>query len=494
MKRRYGPAAHWGWAACIALLSAARPATAELLLPGDLRLRHDIQLLADAGVIDAPITGWPLFLADIEVDAADRQELDPGTMAALARVFPARERHETLRVDVLVSGISATEALRGFNNLPREDGELGARLGWERGRYAADLTVMRVKSPADGKEWRLDGSYAGVAFGNWFLAASAADRWWGPGWDGSLILSNNARPIPALSIQRRRALAPGPRWLRWVGPWTTQVLFGKLESDRDYPDAHFFGWRIGFKPVPRLEIGLSRTAQWCGKGRPCGLDTFGRLLAGFDNTGQNVNPEDEPGNQLAGFDLRFVFPALGRPWAFYTQWIGEDEQNGLPSAHLAQLGLETWGDRGGSGASYRLHAEYSETTCSALTDSDPNYGCAYNHSIYTDGYRYRGRVIGHSADIDGVMFSVGGLLLTGPGHTWQVLLRRGEINRSNSPKHSWAPLKRNVVTLGVSHTRDVGPGELTLGVEQQTGEMDVSGAGVDETRAFARWRRRLGAN
>ena len=32
-----------------------------------------------------------------------------------------------------------------------------------------------------------------------YLRLSVTDRWWGPGWDGSLILSNNARPIPAIT-------------------------------------------------------------------------------------------------------------------------------------------------------------------------------------------------------------------------------------------------------------------------------------------------------
>ncbi len=42
-----------------------------------------------------------------------------------------------------------------------------------------------------------DGSYLGVNVGNFMLSAGYIERWWGPGWDGSLILSTNARPIPA---------------------------------------------------------------------------------------------------------------------------------------------------------------------------------------------------------------------------------------------------------------------------------------------------------
>ena len=47
-----------------------------------------------------------------------------------------------------------------------------------------------------------------------------------------------------------------------------------IEHDRVIRDAQFWGMRVNFRPLPSLEIGLSRSAQWCGKDRPCDLDTF----------------------------------------------------------------------------------------------------------------------------------------------------------------------------------------------------------------------------
>ncbi len=422
-------------AACLLGLLAL-PATAELLQPGDLKLRHDIQMLADAGIIDAPITGWPLFLAGINVGGARIEALDPASTGALQRIFPSREPHTRPRLDFGIGGISEPERLRGYQNVPRESGEVSARLAWESGRYAGDLKATYVSDPVDGKEWRADGSYLGVALGNWFLSASATDRWWGPGRDGSMILSNNARPMPAITLPRREARPPGVRWLRWVVPWTTQVIFGQMEHDRHVPDTQFFGWRVGFKPLPNLEIGLSRTAQWCG----------------------------------------------------------EDEQNGLPSGHLAQIGLETWNAWGEDGASYRVHAEDNEPTCSAITDSDPNFGCAYNHHIYEDGYRYRGRVVGHSADGDSVVVSLGGLLFTAQGYSRQLLARRAEINRSNDARHSLSPVQRDIFTLELSHTRVFLAGDLMLGLGTEYGEVTATGKDIDETRAFVQWIWKLGVS
>ena len=43
-----------------------------------------------------------------------------------------------------------------------------------------------------------------------------------------------------------------------------------------------------------VEFGMSRTAQFCGKGRNCDLETFGRVLLGQDNIGFRglEDPED----------------------------------------------------------------------------------------------------------------------------------------------------------------------------------------------------------
>ena len=71
-----------------------------------------------------------------------------------------------------------------------------------------------------------------------------------------------------------------------------------MDRGRAVPDAHLYGMRVNFRPMPRLEIGLSRTAQLCGDGRNCGLDTLIDSFLGRDNQGENIDPSREPGNQL----------------------------------------------------------------------------------------------------------------------------------------------------------------------------------------------------
>jgi len=296
------------------------------MAPGDSALRQDIQILADAGIIQAPITTWPLSWGDIAASLQNQDDVLPAYQeAALLRLRRrAADATATGAVQLRVRA-GATEnprQIRTFEDGPREDGEIGATAGWTGDRFALGASIQYVANPQDGKEWRADGSYIGMALGNWMLAGSLVDRWWGPAWSGSLIMSSNARPIPAITLDRNFTTAPRSKWLKWIGPWDLALMVGQLEGDREVSNPVFFGFRFNFKPTPQLEIGLNRTALLCGDGRSCTLRDFYFMLVGKDNRGQNVSPENEPGDQLFGFDVRWSPGTL--PYAFYTQWTAED--------------------------------------------------------------------------------------------------------------------------------------------------------------------------
>ncbi|MDH3431901.1 MAG: capsule assembly Wzi family protein, partial [Gammaproteobacteria bacterium] len=329
---------------------------------GDLALRHDIQRLADFGVISGPVSTWPLAWGPIfeDIGNADDSSLSQAVADSLARV--KQRANWELRTDELSYSASASVAeepsrIRSFQNTPRETAEISAGLSYTTDWFAVSLQGQAVDSPADGEEFRADGSSIGLALGNYSFSVNTLDRWWGPGWDGSLILSNNARSIPAISIDRNFTDPFESKWLSWLGPWDLAVHFGEMESDRFVPNTRFFGMRFNFRPLPSLEIGISRSAQWCGDGRPCDFDTFVDLFLGRDNRGDaGTTEENEPGNQLAGLDFRWSPPFIDTPIALYGQFIGEDEAGGFPSRYVGQVGLE------GSGYamarwSYRWFAE-----------------------------------------------------------------------------------------------------------------------------------------
>ena len=473
------------------LASLAEP----LAAPGDLRLRHDLQLLNDTGTINIPLTAWPVALGDIhnalaEVDASNFRT---ATRAAYERVRDHLAWElETGAVRYRL-GLAAAEnprVIRSFEHTPRDESEMSAGLSWLGERFVVNLAATYTANPFDGDEFRPDGTYIGVALGNWILTAGWQDRWWGPGRDGSMILSTNARPLPSVGIQRIGSVPFETKWLRWMGPWTLTSFMGLLDDERVINNGLLWGLRGSFRPTRGLEIGLSRTAQWCGDGRVCDLKTFLRLLNGNDNQGANVNPEDEPGNQLAGVDIRWTLPRQ-IPLALYMQWTAEDTRRTGFSFHqwLEQVGVEYWGTIGD--ASHRTHFEVANSTChlGALGEGSLIPNCAYNHFIFQTGYRYNGRSIGYSGDGDTLSYSIGSTLVQSAGHSWSISLRYMEINRLGAPdlRHTLTPTPQELTDLQVSHERHTTYGRFYAGLGYSRLDDTLSNTSSSDVTGFIRW-------
>ncbi|MEL6199743.1 MAG: capsule assembly Wzi family protein [Pseudomonadota bacterium] len=491
MKRLFGMAL-----LAAVLISLPGPVTAgPWVEPGDLALRHDIQTLADAGVIRSPVTSWPLSWGDILNDTADFDDLSALSLTqqtALTRVRRRGLRETGVgRIDIRVDAKYDTEPglLRGFERRAREETDVFVSAGWLGNRWAAEVRVAGVSDPDDDKDVRLDGSFVGVAVGNYMVSAGVMDRWWGPGYDGSIILGNNQRPIPAVSIERNDTAPFKSKWLRWIGPWDASFVWGQLEDDRAVPNARFLGLRINFRPLQSLEVGLSRSAQWCGSGdRPCDLDALVKLAIGRDNAGDDdIDSSNEPGNQLAGVDLRWAPDFAPFNSAFYMQMIGEDEAGGFPSRFLGQLGIEASGLVGMT--SWRGFMEFAGTTCQFYESSSrPN--CGYNNGIYETGYRYRGRSIGHSADNDAEVLSLGGMAVEPDGDSWIAILRIAEINNDGAPDpaNTLSATPADYTAFELSHRKVLQFGELELGAGVSRLEDAATGQEVDDSRLFVSWR------
>ncbi|HET9475002.1 MAG TPA: capsule assembly Wzi family protein [Steroidobacteraceae bacterium] len=454
--------------ACVVASITTTSARADpWLAPGDEGLRSDIQLLADAGILRGPVTTWPMSWPDIarDVIAAEGRGLDQATNHALARVRRlARQASDSgfAGLGIRVSGAYEPTTLREFADTPREEGELAMRASWLTEHFAVNLQGSYVVDPDDDKDWRADGSYLGVNFGNFMLSAGFMERWWGPGWDGSLILSTNARPIPTLTLERNYTDPFKTRWLSWLGPWRASIAMGEAEAhDVAVPNVKFFAARLNFKPRSWLEFGLTRTAQWCGGDRSCDWDTFVDMVLGNDNqVADGGGDEDQPGNQMAGYDMRLRSPWHALPLVFYTQWIGEDEAGGLPSKFIGQFGLETWGSAGMGG--WRARFEYADTACN-FSREEPEFGCAYRNAIYPQGYAYRGRIIGHSMDNDSRMYTLGGLLTRANGDVLSVTLRRVELNRDGGG-HAISDVPVDLDNVELRYSRGLGAGKISAGI------------------------------
>jgi len=463
--------------------------------PGDARLRNDLQLLNDTGVINIPLTAWPVTWGDAYGALSDKiiSDLSDDVRAAYGRVRRlARDEqgYGSAVYQFAVGGASNPRVIRSFENTPRDDGEIMAGVSWVGQRFAFKLRASYAENPFDGDEVRPDGTYVAVALGNWALSAGWQERWWGPGRDGSMILSTNARPLPSVGIQRIGSVPSESKWFRWMGPWTLTSFIGLMDDERVVKDGLLFGLRGSFRPLRGLEIGLSRTAQLCGEGRKCDLEVFLNMLRGKDNAGANVDPEDEPGNQLGGIDIRWSLPRQ-RPLALYMQWIAEDTRKTGSQLHqwLRQVGVEYWGTIGD--ASHRTHIEVADSSArlGAFGEGSPNPNSAYNHGIFQTGYRYNGRSIGHSMDGDGLSYSLGSTLVQAAGHTWNLSLRHMEINRIGSPdsRHTLSATPQELTDIQISHARLFAFGRIYAGIGYSRLDDELTGQQTSEVSGFVRW-------
>ena len=387
-------------------------------MPGNLILRHDIQVLVDSGVINIPITTWPLAWGDIAYNLSKtEQEMTSFELASFQRIKEALLKEE-------IGGISANTSLKFAKNpetITSFNDSVGARSEIEgESTYLGKNFAINLHVNKQGGETLFDESYIAVALGDYSISLGSKKNWWGPGWGGSLILSTNANPISGISIERNFSDPFESKLLHWIGPWDLSLLLGELEHSRTRSDALFFGMRIGSRPLTNLEIGFSKTSLFCGENRPCGFSSFSDMLLDKTDSGYN----------LSGFDFRSSHHIKNFPFVLYGQIIGE----GISDNHLGLFGLETWGPINNFDQleSYRVFLEAASTSCEFYNNDDSKYGCAYHDSLYPDGYRYKGVNIGHSADGDALVLTLGGIIVAQNSQLIKSSLSFGKLNRGSN--------------------------------------------------------------
>ncbi len=470
--------------------------------PEHAGLRQDLQLLSDAGIVKIPLATWPLNWRDIQsnltgVDHPDG--LRPAVRAAWHRVrAEARRQLAPMRVELRLTAADKRRLLRfDMRNRAPEGSNGRVTLEGTSRHLSASLAGSYFTDPEDDHNARLDGSYITVNWFNWALTFGEQQRWWGPAHESSLILSNNARPVPALALQRIHTDAIDLPVLRWIGPWQFRAFAAGLGGDRYVDDPLLIGMRFDFKPIPRLEIGISRTMQFGGEGRPGSLHDFGNALIGRDTN--TSDKSHDVSNQLAGFDFRL---RIWRSIAAYVQFIGEDE-GGLhkhgggfaPIKFTHMGGIEGSHPIGDSGAYLSWFAEYADTAVGGIFTST-DFNTAYENSVYKSGYRYHGRSLGYTTDNDASLISLGGMLRDSAGRTWQLVARTGRLNRDgkrtrfpNKPRGNRIASQETSI---ISVDADVGLAlsrmqALQLGLSYLHQHMHASNHDRDDVYAYARW-------
>ena len=250
----------------------------------------------------------------------------------------------------------------------------------------------------------LERGYGVLSFLGLDLIAGKDSQWWGPGYNGALLLSNNPEPLTFARLEN-----PKPVLLPWIfkylGPFKFSVFVSLLDQERDVSNPILWGARLDFKPHPYIEIGLERTSMLGGEGRLEDLEIWWNSITGRNEA--THRPEDlptEPGDGKLGFDVKVTLPLKLQPLQLYAEVAGEDEAGLLPNkrAYLAGIYLPRILSIEGVG----FRAEYAVNHVS----KHPNVW--YTHHIYTSGYTYKKRIIGHhmGTDSDDLFFELSYLI------------------------------------------------------------------------------------
>lgn len=395
---------------------------------GDLYVKNDIQLLADNNLLKIPVNHWPLNWSDV---AQDLTQINPvnlpqNLLMSYQRVMfyfnQAKQKHQPTKIRIAIA--NKTPKFQYFGSKQREKIELSTASNFIQGNFSANIAIQQVQSPRDGKTFRLDNSYIAYKLGNWNIVGGAVPMWWGPGLDSALLMSNNARPVLGVGINRQNALAFENKWLRWIGPWSFTSFWGELSKNRAIPNTKLWSSRLSFRPINSLEVGFSRSTMWAGKNRPSGVSDFLKIV--IPNESANDDSRSlENVNDLASFDLRWHGQFLNHPISVNYQMGFEDYASIIPSKRSYLLGFDT--DIFDENSFYKLFIEASATYLNTCE-------CIYEHHIYKSGYTYRDQIIGSTFGKNAQTISVGIIAQPNNDTYWQSRFSYIEQNLDN--KHA----------------------------------------------------------
>ena len=444
--------------------------------PDDALLKHDLQILTDAGLLNIPLNTWPIAWGDVaynlKVDNPD--ELSPEILLSFQRIRQRLMKEQ-------MGGISTNTEIKVSKNPDRImsffDPVNVKKLAASNVSYMSKNLVINLKYEKTDIYDLLDESHISLARGNYSMTLGSKKNWWGPGWMGSTVLSTNARPIKGLSIERNFSDPFQNRFLSILGNWDLAFILGDIKSINQAPDRRFTALRIGMRPRDNLEIGFSKSAVICEKGSGCGLSKVIDGIIGSDEV-----------YDLNTFDYRVSGSMFDLPYAAYGQISGSTLSNSV-----GLFGLESWGsiEESQKFESYRIFSELSSSTC-GIFGGKSKYGCAYQDSKYPSAYHNNRQNIGHPLDGDSTALSLGGILVINNTQLFKSTLAFGRINRGSSSGYLFSKNETDFINFNLGYQfdlywYDISLGNFDVGLGFDTYKDKKTGSSEKEPRIYVSW-------
>lgn len=245
-------------------------------------------------------------------------------------------------------------------------------------------------------------AYVGMNLANWQFSFGRQSLWWGPGEQGSMLMTNNAAPLNKMF----RVSRVSPISLGFLGDLRMEFFIGQVAGQQFINNAQggitnrtlqgqygrslslqpfVSGGKMSFKFTPNFEISISKTTLYGGPGNPLTLKTFLQSNLAIHVNGQSL------GDGRAALDFTYRIPRL-RDWlSFYADSFQEDEISPLNRPYKAAF-------QGGLYLAKFPKIPKLDLRLEGGTTSPVNFptcnGCYYSNGQYLNGYTNNGVLMG----------------------------------------------------------------------------------------------------
>ncbi len=222
--------------------------------------RHHLQRLVDEAGLQITTTHWPLPLAAVQSAVDDLPKELPVSLSE-SREWVIQELRKVRwqgRAELQLREKSDGAVAYGENYTPGSslkvvtgatefgpgDFPIAAKLGLK-----VEQSPNSLQTTFDG--WRQEGRVQAKLDETAFVAeilgfnvqAFAHNHWWGPGWQSSLVNSNNIPAWHGFGIQRSDVKPSESKWLSWMGPWSLEFFVAQAQDPivtANQPDGFLF--------------------------------------------------------------------------------------------------------------------------------------------------------------------------------------------------------------------------------------------------------------
>jgi hypothetical protein len=271
-------------------------------------------------------------------------------------------------------------------------------------------------------QFQLLDSYAGINLQGWQISFGNQFLSWGPGIGGSLLLSDNAAPIPMLRITPQNSLRI-PGFSDVLGPFTFDQFFGRVDGQVGTSQPWIYGQKISIKPFRSLEFAYSRTTLIGGSGHPLNSRMFLESLVGRVDSAEN----SVPGDSRSAIDWTWRVPGLHDWLTFYGELEDDDDVFPLENVTTSVLRPGLYFPRLPFLPKWDLHVEYTSSTTPGRQPFQAHGDLNYWNLDYTAGYTNNGNLLGNTVGREGTSLQAWTRCWISPRHTLDLSWKKSTV-------------------------------------------------------------------